>query len=63
MPGDHITVPSTREKFHVKQVASMSELRRLRRQFVTYTKVHPVDSQEGIARLFVTFLNRGVLPE
>jgi len=39
------------------RTANMSELRRLRRQFITYTKMHPVEDTKKIANMFVQYLN------
>ena len=59
--GEHVMVPGTTEKFHLTKNFTMAELRRLRRQFITYTKLHPVDNHDRIPTLFVQFLNRSVV--
>ena len=38
----------------------MSELRRIRRQFITYTKMHPVEDTKKIANMFVQYLNSSI---
>ena len=58
--GEHVAVPGTTEKVHLTKNFTMAELRRLRRQFITYTKLHPVDNHDRIPTLFVQFLNTSV---
>lgn len=58
--GEHVAVPGTTEKVHLSKTLTMAELRRLRKQFITYTKLHPIDSHERIAMLFVQFLNKSI---
>eukprot|EP00054_Salpingoeca_dolichothecata_P013218 m.73684 g.73684 ORF g.73684 m.73684 type:complete len:272 (-) comp20362_c0_seq2:185-1000(-) len=54
--GDALTVPGTTEKVNFTRKLPMSELRRLRRQFVQVTKLHPM-AQDQIAKQFVDFIN------
>lgn len=58
--GEHVGVSGTLEKVHLTKNFTMAELRRLRKQFITYTKLHPVDSHDRIPTLFVQFINRSV---
>ena len=58
--GDNVAVPGTTEKVQVTKNLTMAELRRLRRQFITYTKLHPVDNHDKIPSLFVQFINRSI---
>ena len=60
MVGEHIAVSGTTEKVHLTKNLMMAELRRLRRQFIAYIKLHPVDDHERIATLFVQFLNKSI---
>lgn len=60
VPGDDILVPGTSEKFHFLRNVSVAELRRLRRQFIGYTKLHPVENPENIPTLFVQYLNKSL---
>lgn len=60
VPGDHIMVPGTSEKVLLNRTVNMAELRRLRRQFITYTKMHPVEDTKKIANMFVQYLNSSV---
>lgn len=57
VPGDHITVPGTSEKVVLDRTANMAELRKIRRQFITYTKMHPVEDTKKISNMFVQYLN------
>ncbi|XP_020615469.1 protein KTI12 homolog [Orbicella faveolata] len=60
VPGDHVTVPGTSEKVVLNRTVNMAELRRIRRQFITYTKMHPVEDTKKIANMFVQYLNSSV---
>eukprot|EP00041_Stephanoeca_diplocostata_P032948 m.1074301 g.1074301 ORF g.1074301 m.1074301 type:complete len:276 (+) comp24238_c0_seq13:1609-2436(+) len=61
VPGDRIAVPETDERVKLVKKTTMSELRRIRRQFTTYTKSHPIEgSVNRIATLFVEFLNNAL---
>ena len=44
----------------LNRTVNMAELRRLRRQFITYTKMHPVEDTKKIANMFVQYLNSSV---
>ena len=57
LPGDWLSVPGTNERIEVKKQWTLAELSRLRRQFMTYTKTHPVEGTEKLASLFVNFIN------
>ncbi|KAK0416473.1 hypothetical protein QR680_012509 [Steinernema hermaphroditum] len=50
-------VPEGDEKVLFKKMRTLPELARLRRQFITYTKMHPVEGSSKIASLFVNFVN------
>lgn len=41
----------------LNRAVNMAELRRIRRQFITYTKMHPVEDTKKIANMFVQYLN------
>lgn len=60
VPGDQVTVPGTSEKVLLNRTVNMSELRRIRRQFITYTKMHPVEDTKKIANMFVQYLNSSI---
>ena len=55
--GDSIAVPGTSERLQLSRDITMAELRKLRRQFITYSKLHPVDDHNKIPTLFVQYLN------
>jgi len=57
VPGDSLTVSGTDQKVIMKSARSLGELTRLRRQFIAYTKSHPVDDRAKLASMFVTFIN------
>lgn len=56
-PGDLIPIPGTKEKLMLMRPMSLSELQRHKRQFITYTKMHPVDDTAKLPGLFVQYLN------
>lgn len=39
---------------------NMAELRKLRRQFISYTKMHPTENIGHIANMFVQYLNKSI---
>lgn len=60
VPGQPIMIPCAEEsnnKINFTKVRSLPELTRLRRQFISFTKTHPVENNAKIASLFVNFLN------
>ncbi|XP_051855659.1 protein KTI12 homolog [Antechinus flavipes] len=54
VPGDLLSLPGTTERLRFSRPLSMAELSRLRRQFISYTKLHP--SQENLPQLANMFL-------
>ncbi|XP_068711586.1 protein KTI12 homolog [Montipora foliosa] len=60
VPGDILAVPGTQEKVILNRSVNMAELRRIRRQFITYTKMHPVEDTKKIANMFVQYLNSNI---
>lgn len=58
IPGDQIKVPNAREPFNFIRLVNLSEMQRHRRQFITYSKSHPVSDTTIIANLFVQYLNK-----
>lgn len=55
--GGVVVVPGSTERLRLSRSVTMAELRRLRRQFITYTKMHPVEECDKIPTLFVQYLN------
>uniref|UniRef100_A0A3Q3WA93 Protein KTI12 homolog n=1 Tax=Mola mola TaxID=94237 RepID=A0A3Q3WA93_MOLML len=54
VPGDVISVPG------VTRTINMAELRKLRRQFISYTKTHPTENTGHISNMFVQYLNKSL---
>ncbi|XP_028307519.1 protein KTI12 homolog [Gouania willdenowi] len=61
VPGDSISVPGATEKISITRSINMAELRKLRRQFISYTKMHPTENTGQIANMFVQYLNKSLL--
>lgn len=57
VPGEVVTLPDVSEKLRLVRVLTAAELARLRRQFITYTKMHPVEDSNRITSMFVQYLN------
>ena len=57
VPGDQLAVSGTKERLRLPRVLSVAELRRLRRQYIAYTKLHPPEEAARIPGLFVQYLN------
>ncbi|XP_072551461.1 protein KTI12 homolog isoform X2 [Salminus brasiliensis] len=60
VPGDHILIPGATEKIELTRSRNMAELRKLRRQFISYTKIHPTEDIGQIANMFVQYLNKSM---
>uniref|UniRef100_A0A671XRF3 Protein KTI12 homolog n=1 Tax=Sparus aurata TaxID=8175 RepID=A0A671XRF3_SPAAU len=63
VPGDLISVPGATEKIsfsHLTRSINMAELRKLRRQFISYTKMHPTENTGQISNMFVQYLNKSL---
>ncbi|KAM4618464.1 protein KTI12 homolog [Polymixia lowei] len=58
VPGDRIVVPGTTERIELTRSFNMAELRKLRRQFISYTKMHPTENTGQISNMFVQYLNK-----
>ena len=57
LPGENVTIAGSEEKLLLPRRVTMAELRGLRRQFISYTKLHPVEDHTTITSLFAQFLN------
>jgi len=44
-------------KIQMTRVYTLAELQRHKRQFITYTKMHPVEDTSKISSMFVQYLN------
>uniref|UniRef100_A0A3B4W983 Protein KTI12 homolog n=1 Tax=Seriola lalandi dorsalis TaxID=1841481 RepID=A0A3B4W983_SERLL len=60
VPGDLISVPGATEKISFPYIINMAELRKLRRQFISYTKMHPTENTGQISNMFVQYLNKSL---
>ncbi|XP_060932829.1 protein KTI12 homolog isoform X1 [Limanda limanda] len=60
VPGDLISVPGATEKIELTRAINMAELRKLRRQFISYTKTHPTENTGKISNMFVQYLNKSL---
>ncbi|XP_072021267.1 protein KTI12 homolog isoform X2 [Amphiura filiformis] len=60
VPGDQITIPAATEKVHLTRLVNASELQRIRRQFISYTKLHPIDDIRRLPNMFVQFFNNTI---
>ncbi|XP_003967084.1 protein KTI12 homolog [Takifugu rubripes] len=58
VPGDVILVPGATEKVQLNRSVNMAELRKLRRQFISYTKTHPTQNPAHVSNMFVQYLNK-----
>ena len=58
MPGDVISVKGAAEKITLTRHLTLGELQRLKRQFITYTKSHPIDNVDRLCNMFVQYLNK-----
>uniref|UniRef100_A0A8C5PB35 Protein KTI12 homolog n=1 Tax=Leptobrachium leishanense TaxID=445787 RepID=A0A8C5PB35_9ANUR len=56
VPGDVIVVPGAK----LPRILNMSELRRCRHQFISYTKMHPNENISQLANMFVQYLNKSI---
>lgn len=60
VPGELVAVPGTDEKIVLTRNLNMAELRKLRRQFISYMKMHPTENISQIANMFVQYLNKSI---
>ncbi|XP_029379289.1 protein KTI12 homolog [Echeneis naucrates] len=58
--GDLVSVPGATEKIELTRSINMAELRKLRRQFISYTKMHPTENTGQISNMFVQYLNKSL---
>ncbi|EFX81646.1 hypothetical protein DAPPUDRAFT_196010 [Daphnia pulex] len=56
MVGDEVSIPNSNEKFLLKRRYQLSELSRIRRQFISFAKTHPVDDIPRLAAMFFQYL-------
>ncbi|GFR18856.1 protein KTI12 homolog [Trichonephila clavata] len=59
-PGDFISLPDADQKIHIMDPLTAGELARIRRQFISYMKSHPVSDGSKIPNMFVQFVNKNI---
>lgn len=55
--GDSLCLSCTNEKIHLLKTFNMAELRKIKRQFINYAKLHPVEDISKLKTMFVSFIN------
>lgn len=61
VPGDLLTLPGTTEQLLFTRPWTLAELSRLRRQFISYTKMHPNhENLPQLANMFLQYLSRSL---
>ncbi|KAJ7400399.1 KTI12 chromatin associated [Pitangus sulphuratus] len=61
LPGDTVRVPGLAEGLVLSRPVSLAELSRLRRQFISYTKMQPSDeNMPQLASMFLQYLSRSI---
>lgn len=55
--GGSLSLPESKEKLVLSREVTMAQLRRIRSQFITYTKLHPIEDTSKITTFFVHYLN------
>nr|XP_051713758.1 protein KTI12 homolog [Oryctolagus cuniculus] len=62
VPGDLLMLPGTTEHLRFTRPLTMAELSRLRRQFISYTKMHPNNENlPQLANMFLQYLSQSLL--
>ena len=60
VPGDNLAIScggGASEKLRLPRLVTAAELRRLRRQYINYTKLHPPEDVSLIPNIFIQYLN------
>ena len=57
VPGDQIVIPGATDKVVLMKIMPVGELHRLRRQFISFAKLRPVEDPSKLSNMFVQFLN------
>lgn len=61
VPGEYVVLSNSQERVKFPRHITMAELRRHRKQFISYTKLHPTSDHLKIPTLFIQYLNRTVI--
>lgn len=57
VPGDKVSIPGASEKVVLYKSMTLAELQRVRRQFISFAKLRPVEDSTKLANMFVQFFN------
>ena len=61
VPGDLLKLPGTTEHLRFTRPLTMAELSRLRRQFISYTKMHTNNENlPQLANMFLQYLSQSL---
>ncbi|XP_061679720.1 protein KTI12 homolog isoform X2 [Syngnathoides biaculeatus] len=60
IPGDRVSIPGATEKIELNRNVNMAELRKFRRQFISYSKMHPTENTGQISNMFVQYVNKSL---
>lgn len=60
IPAEQLTVLNLKLNVELSRSVNMAELRKLRRQFISYSKMHPTENTGQIANMFVQYLNKSL---
>ncbi|XP_012563024.2 protein KTI12 homolog [Hydra vulgaris] len=58
--GDSIKLKECDEKVVLMKKYTMSDLRRVKQQFINYTKMHPIEDVAKLRKMFILFINNSV---
>lgn len=61
MIGDVVTIPNSHETILLKRRYQLSELSRIRRQFISFAKTHPVEDIPRLASMFLQYLTTNLV--
>jgi len=56
----NIVIPNAKETINMNRSLSVAELSKLKRQFINYSKMHPISDNELIVSAFVQFINKSI---
>jgi len=59
--GEEVSIPNSNEKIQLKRRYQLSELARIRRQFISFAKTHPVEDIPRLAAMFSQYLTSNLL--
>jgi len=59
--GEMVTIPNSNEKILLKRRYQLSELSRIRRQFISFAKTHPIDDIPRLAAMFTQYLTSNLM--